>query len=92
MLSAPHSGGHIDDLPDSSIAVSFISNLPDERFITPPGLDLSAGAGTWQCHFAGVGTGLFAHQTDEPVCHASQPEEHALAPVRSGHTVVNTLI
>jgi hypothetical protein len=36
------SGGRIEDLPDSSTAVSFISHLSDERFITPPGLDLSA--------------------------------------------------
>ncbi|HWF18511.1 MAG TPA: hypothetical protein VG754_04560, partial [Verrucomicrobiae bacterium] len=34
-------GGHIGDLPNSTIAASFISNLENERFITPPGLDLS---------------------------------------------------
>jgi hypothetical protein len=34
-------GGQIEDLPDSSMAISFISNLSEERFITPPGLDLS---------------------------------------------------
>jgi hypothetical protein len=33
--------GRIDDLPGSCTAVSFISNLPQERFITPPGLDMS---------------------------------------------------
>src|SRR5262249_17591108 len=34
-------GGRIDDLPNSSTAVSFISHLADDRFVTPPGLDLS---------------------------------------------------
>ena len=34
-------GGRIDDLSNSSTAISFISHLSDERFITPPGLDLS---------------------------------------------------
>jgi len=34
-------GGRIEDLPNSSTAVSFISNLADNRFVTPPGLDLS---------------------------------------------------
>ena len=34
-------GGQIEDLPNSSMAISFISNLSDQRFITPPGLDLS---------------------------------------------------
>lgn len=33
--------GRILDLPNSSMAVSFISNLSQERFISPPGLDLS---------------------------------------------------
>ncbi len=32
----------ITDLPGSSVAISFISNLPEERFVSPPGLDLSA--------------------------------------------------
>lgn len=34
-------GGHIGDLPESTVAVSFISNLSNDRFICPPGLDLS---------------------------------------------------
>jgi hypothetical protein len=34
--------GRIDDLYDSSAAISFISHMSEERFITPPGLDLSA--------------------------------------------------
>lgn len=34
-------GGHIGDLPNSTMAVSFISNLQQERFICPPGLDLT---------------------------------------------------
>ncbi|MDB6020340.1 MAG: hypothetical protein JWQ04_197 [Pedosphaera sp.] len=34
-------GGRIGDLPNSSIAISFISNMAGERFISPPGLDLS---------------------------------------------------
>jgi len=33
--------GRISDLPGSCTAVSFISNLPSERFITPPGLDMT---------------------------------------------------
>jgi hypothetical protein len=33
--------GRIDDLANSSTAVSFISHLSDDRFVTPPGLDLS---------------------------------------------------
>lgn len=35
-------GGRIDDLPNSSMAISFISHLSEERFLTPPGLDLSS--------------------------------------------------
>jgi len=34
-------GGQILDLPTSTMAVSFISNLQNERFISPPGLDMS---------------------------------------------------
>lgn len=34
-------GGRIDDLSNSSMAISFISRLSEERFLTPPGLDLS---------------------------------------------------
>ena len=39
--------GHIDDLPNGTIAASFLSHLggpqdPMSRFITPPGLDLSS--------------------------------------------------
>ena len=34
-------GGRILNLPDSTVAVSFISNLEQQRFISPPGLDLS---------------------------------------------------
>ncbi len=33
--------GRIDDLINSSTAISFISHLQDDRFITPPGMDLS---------------------------------------------------
>jgi hypothetical protein len=36
------SGGHIGDLPNSTIAASFISSMDGDRFITPPGLDLSS--------------------------------------------------
>jgi hypothetical protein len=36
-------GGRIDDLPDSSMALSFISALDqNQNFVAPPGLDLSA--------------------------------------------------
>ncbi|HEX3800993.1 MAG TPA: hypothetical protein VH413_20040 [Verrucomicrobiae bacterium] len=35
-------GGHITDLPDSTEAVSFLSRTSGERFLCPPGLDLSA--------------------------------------------------
>ena len=41
MLSVHRAAGRIDDLPNSSMAISFISHLADERFLTPPGLDLS---------------------------------------------------
>ncbi len=34
-------GGRIADLPNSTMAVSFISNMAQERFISPPGLDMS---------------------------------------------------
>jgi hypothetical protein len=37
-------GGHIDDLPDAASALSFISNYSQERFIVPPGLDMSPAA------------------------------------------------
>lgn len=37
-------GGHIDNLPDATTALSFISNFSQDRFIVPPGLDLSAQA------------------------------------------------
>ena len=33
--------GRINDLSNSAAAISFIAHLPGERFITPPGLDLS---------------------------------------------------
>jgi hypothetical protein len=32
---------HLDDLPGSSMMVSFVGLLPEERFNSPPGLDLS---------------------------------------------------
>jgi hypothetical protein len=36
-----YGGGRIDDLPDSSMALSFVSAL-DQNFVASPGLDLSA--------------------------------------------------
>lgn len=35
-------GGQISNLPDSTMAVSFLSSSPGERFIEPPGLDMSS--------------------------------------------------
>ena len=83
--SAAEASGRIDDLPNASMAASFLSHLsePHVDFDVPlhraARVGFVAGGGARQRGAAGVGGGLLAGETVAPVFPAAQPPEHAVA-------------